>query len=52
VKSLIWIGGFVGSAVGGYVPELWGADAWSMAGYGCSLLGACVGIWIGWRVQR
>ena len=52
MKNLIWICGLVGSGLGGYLPELWGADAWSMTGYGCSLAGAVVGIWIGWRLQK
>jgi len=51
-KKLVWIGMFVGSAIGNMLPLLWGGDAISVAGVLLSLVGAIVGIWIGYRVGQ
>ncbi len=43
-KKMIWLGMFVGSSVGGYVPMMFGADmlsVWSLVG---SALGSVLGI--------
>jgi len=48
-KTMVWIGLFVGSSIGGYLPSLFGAGAfsgWSIFG---STLGGVVGIWGGYR---
>lgn len=49
-KTLIWIGLMVGSAVGGYLPTLWGGDLISFSGLILSTVGAFVGIWLGYRL--
>jgi hypothetical protein len=49
-KTLIWIGMFVGSAIGGYLPVLWGGDLLSFAGLILSTLGGIGGIWLGYRL--
>ncbi|MDO8581746.1 MAG: hypothetical protein Q7S16_02625 [bacterium] len=46
-KILIWIGVFIGSTIGGFVPELWGADMFSFSGLLFSTLGALFGIYLG-----
>jgi uncharacterized membrane protein YeaQ/YmgE (transglycosylase-associated protein family) len=51
-KKFVWIGLFVGSTVGNLVPTLWGGDAISVAGFVCSILGAIVGIWAGYRLAE
>lgn len=39
----------VGSAVGGYLPVLWGGDLISFSGLILSTVGGFVGIWLGYR---
>jgi len=48
-KSMIWLGMFVGSTVGGLVPGMWGAGFLSLSGLVCSSLGAFAGIWLGYK---
>jgi predicted MFS family arabinose efflux permease len=43
----IWLGIFVGSTIGGFIPELWGADLLSYSSVLLSGIGAFVGLWIG-----
>ena len=47
-KALIWIGLTVGSAVGGYLPALWGGDLISFSAVILSTAGGIVGIWLGY----
>ena len=49
-SRLIWIGLFVGSAVGGYVPALWGAGMLSFSSVIGSAIGGVTGIWLGYRL--
>ena len=52
LKTFVWIGLFVGSTVGGMVPELWGGSAfggWSLV---LSMLGGFAGIWGGYKLGR
>jgi len=51
-KSLIWIGVFVGSAVGGYIPLLWGDSMFSMTSVILSTVGGIAGIWCGWKLSQ
>ena len=48
-KKLVWIGLFVGSAIGNMVPLLWGGDVISLSGVLFSLVGGIAGIWVGYR---
>lgn len=50
--KLVWMGMFVGSLLGGYVPLLWGGDAFSLAGVLWGGIGAFIGVWLGWRISR
>jgi len=52
MRSAIWIGIFVGSTIGGFIPELWGGDMLSYSGVLCSGLGAFLGLWLGSRVSN
>lgn len=49
MRSRIWLGIFIGSTVGGFVPELWGADLLSPWSILFSGIGAFVGLWLGSR---
>lgn len=51
-KQLIWLGMFVGSSVGGFVPLLWGGSAFSLSSVFLSAIGGIVGIWLGYRVSN
>ena len=51
-KTLIWIGVFVGSTVGGAIPMLWGSSTFSMSSIVLSTVGGIAGIWAGWKVSH
>jgi predicted MFS family arabinose efflux permease len=46
----VWFGMFIGSAIGGLVPELWGAEAFSYSSVLFSGIGAFAGLWIGLKM--
>ena len=50
-KSLIYIGMIVGSAIGGYIPLLWGDDYLSMMSVVLTAIGGIVGIWLGYKLS-
>jgi predicted MFS family arabinose efflux permease len=52
MRSAIWIGIFIGSTIGGFIPELWGGDMISYSGVLLSGVGAVVGLWFGSRASR
>lgn len=51
-KKLIWFGMFVGSAVGGYAPSLWGVSSFSFTSIFWSAIGALIGIWAGFKLSN
>jgi hypothetical protein len=51
-KKFVWIGMFVGSAIGNMLPTLWGGDAISLSGVMLSLAGGVIGIWVGYRIGQ
>jgi uncharacterized membrane protein YoaK (UPF0700 family) len=48
--KLIWLGMFVGSTIGGFVPMLWGDGALSLSSVFFSAVGGVLGIWLGYRL--
>jgi hypothetical protein len=46
-RGSVWLGIFIGSTIGGFIPELWGADLFSYSSVLLGGLGAFVGLWIG-----
>ena len=52
LKLLIWIGLFLGSTLGSYLPTLWGAEVFSFSSLFGSALGAIVGIWFGYKMGQ
>lgn len=51
-NRLIWLGVFLGSIIGGYIPNIWGASVFSMSGILFSGLGSIAGIYIAYRLQE
>ena len=43
---------FVGSTIGGFIPDLWGAGIFSISSIFFSGVGALLGIWLGWKVSE
>ena len=52
-RRVIWLGMFVGSLLGAYVPNLWGDDSLlSLASVFTSAIGAFLGVWLGFKISR
>ena len=49
-KKLIWLGLFLGSTVGGFIPSLWGSNFISMSGVIGSAVGGILGIYLGFKL--
>ncbi len=50
-RKIIWLGLFVGSTVGGFIPGLWGAGMFSFSGVVFSALGGFAGIWLAFKMS-
>lgn len=44
---MIWLGVFIGSTIGGVLPEIWGAGIFSLSSVIGSFIGGLLGIWLG-----
>ena len=51
-KAFIYLFIFIGAAVGGWVPTLWGASAFGVASIIGSTIGGLVGIWAGYKLSQ
>jgi hypothetical protein len=51
-RALIWIGLFVGSTIGGFIPALWGAGVFSFSSILLSAIGGIAGIWAGFKLSN
>ena len=51
-KSMIWVGMFVGSAIGGYVPLLWGGSLFSFSSVILTGVGGILGIYLGFKMSN
>jgi hypothetical protein len=49
-KSIIWIGMFIGSTIGGFIPNIWGGGIFSTIIF--SGIGGIAGIWIGFKLSH
>jgi uncharacterized membrane protein YeaQ/YmgE (transglycosylase-associated protein family) len=45
-RGLVWLLILIGSTIGGFVPEMWGADLFSYSSVLFSGIGAFVGLWL------
>lgn len=51
MRARIWLGILIGSTVGGFIPELWGAGMISYSSVLLSGAGAFIGLWIGLKMS-
>jgi len=51
-KSLIWIGLFLGSAIGSYIPTILGANIFSISSIIFGGIGGIFGVWIGFKLSQ
>ena len=49
-KKIVMIGMAFGSIVGGWIPTLWGAGAFSFVAIMGSLVGGILGIWLSFKL--
>lgn len=42
----------IGSAIGGYIPALWGDTFFSMTSVLLTAVGGFAGIWVGYQISR
>jgi dipeptide/tripeptide permease len=50
MKSLIYLGIFVGGTIGSYLPTLFGQDMFSAASLIGSAVGSFAGLWAGYKI--
>jgi uncharacterized membrane protein YeaQ/YmgE (transglycosylase-associated protein family) len=48
----IGVGSFAGTVLGSYIPSMWGEDSLSLMGIIFSLVGATVGILLGYQLSK
>ncbi len=51
-KFLVYLGMFIGSIIGGYIPILFGASLISYSSVLFSGIGGILGIWIGYKLSN
>lgn len=51
-KKMVWVGVFVGSTIGSYIPKLWGESLFSLSSIIFSALGAFLGIYIAYKLYQ
>jgi hypothetical protein len=47
----VWLGVLIGSTIGGFMPNLWGADLFSYSSVLLSGVGAFAGLWLAIRMS-
>jgi hypothetical protein len=51
MQARIWIGVLIGSTIGGFIPDLWGAGLFSHSSVLLSGIGGCTGLWLGYKMS-
>jgi uncharacterized membrane protein YeaQ/YmgE (transglycosylase-associated protein family) len=51
MQKRIWLGVVIGSVIGGFIPDLWGADMFSYSSVLLSTVGALAGLWLGYKMS-
>ena len=49
-KSIVYLLMFIGSAIGGYVPVLWGGSVFSYTSVVTTAIGGTIGVVIGYKL--
>ncbi len=49
-KPLIYLGLFIGSTIGSFLPTIWGAGYFSMSSVIFSMFGGMIGMWAGFKL--
>jgi uncharacterized membrane protein YeaQ/YmgE (transglycosylase-associated protein family) len=49
MRARIWLGVLIGSTIGGFIPDLWGAGMFSYSSVLLSAVGAFAGLWLAAR---
>ncbi|MDO8481602.1 MAG: hypothetical protein Q7S75_00790 [bacterium] len=52
MKQMVWMGIFIGSTIGGLIPNLWGASVFSFSSIFLGATGAFLGIWVGYNLSN
>jgi hypothetical protein len=51
-KKIIWLGMFLGSGIGSYIPTLWGDNVFSFYSIILSAIGGLIGIYLGYKINN
>jgi uncharacterized membrane protein YeaQ/YmgE (transglycosylase-associated protein family) len=51
-RNVYWLAALVGSTIGGALPGLWGAGAFSATGILTGTIGGIVAIWLAYRATH
>ena len=51
MQGRIWLAVLIGSSVGGFIPNLWGAGLLSYSSVVLSAVGGFVGLWLVYRMN-
>lgn len=51
-KTLVYLGMFIGSTIGGYLPTLFGAGLISFTSVFFSAVGGIIGVYIGYKISQ
>lgn len=51
MRARIWFGVLIGSTIGGFIPDLWGAGVFSYASVLLSGVGGFAGLWLGYKMS-
>jgi hypothetical protein len=49
-KGPTYVGGFLGSTIGSFVPSVWGAGQLSMSSIVFFAIGGVLGVWVAYRL--
>jgi len=49
---MVWVGMTIGSAIGGYLPMLWGGSLFSFTSIILTAVGGIVGIYLGFKISE
>jgi hypothetical protein len=52
MNKFVWIGLFLGTTIGGFIPVLWGANPFSWSATILSAIGGAVGLWLGFKIDQ